>query len=329
MIEKKSVLITGIQGFLGRYLYNFLLRQKCFEIFGTDRIPDRLNIGYNHYFQGELQNQNDTEHIITTFQPSVVFHLAGVAHSENPEIFYDNNFFASYFLLEKMYQISQKGTYNPLIILLGTAAEYGANSNRPNSEEDELLPISHYGVSKSLQTYLAQFYARLGRLRVIIARPTNIIGPEQSGNFVVPMFAQEIVRMETGDAEPHLEVRNVSSSRDFIDVRDVIRALVLLVDAGKSGEVYNISSGNSVTIRDLAEKMCSLSRVPINIHDGENSVVRGSIHKQVSDFRKIKNTAGWKPEIPLMQSLEDILNQFRKKWQGDKVTEAQRNELKS
>ncbi len=311
MNKNTRVLVTGIQGFVGKHFYRYLLAQGDAEIFGIDRIPDALGMGEGFYFRADLAAalvQEET--IIDRIRPDVIFHLAGLTHGDRPVDFYDYNFLCGYHLCERLYRL-RSGEYDPLLVVLGTAAEYGAGARTGNTESDHLLPISHYGVSKALQTLMTQLFDRLRRLRVIIGRPSNITGPGQSHTYIIPDLAREIAKMEMHAAEPVLTIRNGSVVRDFVDIRDMVRALALLAESGRAGEVYNISSNSPVSVRMIAEELRGLARVPVSIREENVPVNPDSIPVQTSDNTKIRTDTGWSPRITLRQSIEDILNEQR------------------
>ena len=312
MNTTQRILITGIQGFLGKCLYRYLTEKGIYDIFGIDMVPDTLGLGSERYFQGDLASYLEGDRaLIRRIRPEVVFHLAGIARGDEPLLFFEHNFFTGYHLCETLHSM-QGASYDPLLIVLGTSAEYGAEARVSNVEDDRLLPLSHYGVSKALQTYMMLLYDRLRWMRAIIARPSNIIGPGQQCSFVVPDIAGKIVRMEQGKSENKLRIKNGYVIRDFIHVRDVAEALEFLKNKGKSGEIYNISSNSPVTIFALAEAFIPLARVRFTIEREELPLRPGAIPAQASDNSKLKNETGWEPKILLRQSLEEILEEERR-----------------
>ena len=312
MNNTKRILITGIQGFLGKYLYRYLLKSENCEIFGIDRIPDILGMSGGRYIQEDLVSPVESNgSVIDDIKPELIFHLAGITHGDDPALFYENNFFAAYRLCERLHRL-KSGQYDPQIVVLGTSAEYGARARIANTEKDELQPVSHYGVSKALQTYIVQLFDRLRWLKIIIARPSNIIGPGQPSKFIIPDFAREIAKIEKGIIKAELTIRNGSVVRDFIDVRDVVRALKVLTHSGKFGGIYNISSNYAVSVRELAEELRALAKIPVAICEEHAAVNSDAIPVQTSDNAKIRKETGWKPEIPFQQSIGEILDEQRK-----------------
>lgn len=312
MNKSRRILITGIQGFLGKYLYRYLLKSEESDIFGIDRIPDMLGMSGERYFRDNLgMPPENGRSIIDDIRPDLIFHLAGITHSDDPAQFYENNFFAGYRLCEKLH-MAKDSHYDPQVVVLGTSAEYGARAGIANTENDDLQPVSHYGVSKALQTHMTQLFGRLRWLKVIIARPSNIIGPGQPSKYIIPELAREIARIEKGMTKPELAVRNGSIVRDFIDVRDVVRALVALTRSGRHGGMYNISSNVPISVRTLAEEFRTLAKIPVTIREENVTVNSDSIPVQTSDNAKIRTETGWNPEIPLRQSIAEILDEHRK-----------------
>jgi GDP-4-dehydro-6-deoxy-D-mannose reductase len=198
------------------------------------------------------------------------------------------------------------------IVTVGSADVYGKvqPEDLPLTEESPLTPVSPYAASKiSADTVAYQAHLGFGQF-VVRTRPFNHLGPGQSAKFVAPALAERIAHNElTGDGV--LKVGNLSPRRDFTDVRDVVRAYRLLMEGGGSGEVYNVCSGEAIAVEDLANRlleMASTDQVLVPDPDLQRPV---DIPVLLGDSSKLQDQTGWKPEIPMSTTLEDLLNDMR------------------
>jgi GDP-4-dehydro-6-deoxy-D-mannose reductase len=228
-----------------------------------------------------------------------------------------------------MYEINVQGTLNILdslikqglacpFLLVGSGAQYGPPlpEEVPIRETNVCRPITHYAVTKAMQDLLGYSFWRQG-IPVIRTRAFNILGPRQSPTFVSSSIARQIAEIELGRKDPLIDVGNTNTERDFIDVRDVVRAYMLALEEGRPGEAYNIGSGRATSIRYVIEILLSLShRRGIVIQQDLARVREVDVPTQVADCSKLKKQTGWEPEISLEQSLGDMLDYWRVKLQG-------------
>lgn len=315
----KKILITGITGFAGSFLAEELLKNPDNQIFGTcfsQQGLDNLPI-IKSKTQSVILNLLDsykTKEIIDGIKPDVIFHLAALTSPaesfENPSEVMVNNIKAEISVLEAIRKTNLKDTR---ILITSSAEIYGIvdASNLPIDEDTPMCPTSPYAVSKIAQDYLGLQYYLSYKLNIIRVRPFNHIGPRQTPHFAVSTFAKKIAEIEKNTNEFVLSVGNLESKRDFTDVRDMVRAYVLLVEKGKIGEVYNIGSGISYKISEILEKLLSFSDKKIEIQKDE-ALLRPSDNPDLCcDNTKINRDTGWKPAIPIDTSLKDTLDYWR------------------
>lgn len=314
----KKILITGISGFAGSFLADLLVKEKSYEVFGTSLTDDCLNLVASkenvHLRKINLLHRDDVAELIADIRPDQIFHLAALTAPslsfKNPAETITNNVAAEIALLEavrKQYLINTK------ILIVSSADVYGrvAQSDLPTDEITEFQPTNPYAVSKIAQDYLGLQYYNSYNLHIIRVRPFNHIGPRQAANFVVPDFAKQIAEVEAGKREPRLRVGNLSTKRDFTDVRDMVRAYVAILDKGTSGDVYNIGSGVSHTIQEILDILLSISTKQITV-EKDPSLMRPSDNPEMlCDATKMKKITGWNAEIPLRQTLKDTLDYWR------------------
>ena len=300
-------LITGIAGFTGYHLFKHLQEVNPeLVIVGIDTSTPAYTGNYE-FIQADLLDCTGLLDLIGQVKPTYIFHLAGLNASDDPKLFYDINVMATVNLLEAVRK--NKDRIDPKLLIAGSSAEYGIVNEEelPISEGNPLRPISHYGVSKVAQDLLGFQYFKTYGLKVIRVRPFNLIGPGQSADFVCGALARQIVEVKKGVREPEILVGNLEPERDFIDVRDVVRAYLQLMTAGQDGEVYNIGSGKCYSIREVLEILLREAGVEIAVKQDKKRMRRSDILRHVSNIDKIRNETGWTPKVSVEESLQGML----------------------
>lgn len=303
-----KALITGVSGFVGSYLASHLA-SSGFEVFGFDRSGKRVD-----GCVVELCDINDAAAVaklVKKISPSLVFHLAGqssVAKSwDEPELTRRINADGTRNLFDAVAAAGIK----PRVLLVSSAEVYGIPGKFPTPETHEISPVSPYGESKVEQEKIALENVARG-LRVVISRSFNHTGPGQSSEFVCSNFARQVADIEAKRQQPVIKVGDLSIRRDFSDVRDVVRAYLLLLEKGVSGEAYNVCSGNSVAIGDVIGKLASLSSVKFKVErDPARVSDRVVIPRLQGDHSKLTAATGWRPALSFEQTLSDLLAYWR------------------
>ena len=314
-----KALITGISGFAGSHLAEFLIN-KGYEVFGTfyDKSTfSNLNgfIDKITLFQCDIRNYDNLKKIIVKVKPDEIYHLAAISFIptsfENPKLTFDTNFYGTLNLYESVKELK----ISPKILFVGSADEYGLikESDLPIKEDCPLKPLNPYSISKASADFLSYFYFRNYNLNVIRVRPFNHIGPRQSPEFVCSDFSKQIVEIERGLKEPIIKVGNLEAKRDFTDARDMVRAYWLAIQKGELGEVYNICSENVVSIKDLLNKLLSMSKKNIEIRKDFKKFRNLDIPLFLGDSKKFKKQTSWKQKFLFRKTLQDILNYWRNK----------------
>ena len=201
------------------------------------------------------------------------------------------------------------------ILFIGSADEYGLVKEKdiPIGESHPLLPVNPYSISKASADFLSFFYFKNYSLNIIRVRPFNHIGPKQSPEFVASDFAKQIAEIEKGLREPIIKVGNLEAKRDFTDVRDMVRAYWLASQKGELGKVYNICSENVVYIKDLLNKLLSMSKKNVEIRKDFKKFRNLDIPLFLGDSTKFKKQTSWKQKFLFRKTLQDILNYWRNK----------------
>jgi len=199
------------------------------------------------------------------------------------------------------------------VLLIGSAEEYGDTSNSagPIGETRPLAPANPYAITKSCQEDFGKLYCNAYAMDIVLVRAFNHIGPGQRPGFVIPDFCSSIAKTERGEQEPLLKIGNLDAMRDFTDVRDIVRAYRLLLEKGKSGEVYNVGSGLAIPISQLLAILIGMSKLPIHTEIDPNKYRPIDIKCIVADISKLKDATKWHPEISLKKSLTDSLEYWR------------------
>lgn len=311
------VLITGINGFVGGHLAEYLLAQGGWEVWGLARTPT-LTLPSLHgrvqVVQADLNDRDATRTAVTAVRPAAIIHLAGQAFV--PESFRDpaqtlcTNTLGALHLFLALIDADLRATR---VLVVGTNEEYGqiGPDDLPVTEQTPLRPTSPYGVSKATQSLLALQYHLSHGLDLVRVRPFTHIGPRQNERFVTAAFARQIARIEAGLQEPVLRVGNLDARRDFTDVRDIVRAYALLLHHGAAGAVYNVGSGNVVTIRAILDMLLAASAAHIDVRPDPALMRPIDIPLVYSDCAPLQRSTGWAPQIPLQQTLHDVLEYWR------------------
>jgi len=258
-------LITGISGFAGSHLAEFLLN-KGYKVYGTfyDKSTfSNLNgfIDKITLFECDIRNYDILKKIIRKVKPDEIYHLAAISFVptslKDPKLTFDTNLYGTLNLYQAIIDLKM----NPMILFVGSADEYGlVNENDlPIKEECPLRPINLYSISKASADFLSYTYFKNYHLKIIRVRPFNHIGPRQASYFVCSSFTKQIAEIERGIKETTIRVGNLEAKRDFTDVRDMVRAYWLALDKGEPGEVYNICSGRAIQIREFLNNLLELS----------------------------------------------------------------------
>ncbi|HSA14756.1 MAG TPA: GDP-mannose 4,6-dehydratase, partial [Spirochaetota bacterium] len=196
------------------------------------------------------------------------------------------------------------------ILSVGSSEEYGNVTKEilPLKEGMPLIPTSPYAVARLSQEWLSKVFCNGYGLDIIMTRSFNHIGPRQKDIFVIPSFAKQIMEIKSqGKKEGVLMTGDLSVIRDFLDVRDVVVAYDLLFSRGITGEIYNICSGNGISLMDVIAMISDIAGVSIHT-ETDKSLLRPTDNKIVfGSNAKIQEHTGWAPSISLKQSLTDVL----------------------
>ena len=309
-------LITGIGGFAGSHLADWLLSQGE-EVIGLVRDAQRIdNI---HHLRGKVEirscdvrDPDAMGAVLAELRPQRIYHLAALSFVPSANDSFAETFEINALAINHLLDAVQKVCPDSRILYVGSSEEYGLGKKTSFVETNSLKPQSLYGVSKAAGELLAQsFYKRYG-IDVVRARPFNHIGPRQDPRFVCSSFAQQVASIIVKKEKPAvIRTGNLQSSRDFTDVRDVVRAYHSIMQKGRTGEVYNICSEKLTKISDILDQLVATSGRSIRIEtDPARYREENQLPVQGSSGRLRKLTQ-WSPQIPFDQTLIDILEYWK------------------
>jgi GDP-4-dehydro-6-deoxy-D-mannose reductase len=201
----------------------------------------------------------------------------------------------------------------PVIQIACSSEEYGLvkPEETPIKETNPLRPLSPYGVSKVAMDYLGYQYHQSYGMRIVRTRGFNHTGPRRGEVFAESTFAKQVALIEKGKQEPVLSVGNLEAERDYTDVRDMVRGYFLAATKGRAGEVYNICSGKTWRIKKVLDYYLSLSKVKVEVKQDPARMRPSDVPILLGDNSKFVKQTGWRPQIPLEKTLEDLLNYWR------------------
>ena len=312
------MLITGFSGFVSRHFLNYLVENNLsYEVLGVDVNPPKFAMEdyaptlAMSFEQVNLLDKEALEDIIATFRPDYILHLASfssVAYSwQHPADCFMNN---TSIFLNVTEALRKHDLCDCRLLSVGSSEEYGdvKKEELPLQEDMPLVPVNPYAVARVSQEMMAKVLADSFGMQIMLTRSFNHMGPFQDERFVIPSFVRRILDIaESGAKSGEIETGDTSIVRDFVDVRDVVRAYYRLLLDGKAGEVYNICGEKGVSLAEVVDQIADIVGVSVTtrvnpdfVRPGDNQVVIGSAEK-------IRQDIGWTAEIPLRQTLMDMI----------------------
>jgi GDP-4-dehydro-6-deoxy-D-mannose reductase len=314
-------LITGITGFAGSHLAEYLLKeQPGVEVFGTLRWRSRMenveHLGKRiRLVEADLRDYSSMHRALEETRPDFIFHLAAQSFVPSSWSAPNDTIVTNVTGQTNLFEAIRILKLDPVVQLACSSEEYGLvlPDEVPIKETNPLRPLSPYAVSKVAQDYLGYQYFKSYDLKVIRTRGFNHTGPRRGQVFVTSNFCSQVAAIELGLQEPVIRVGNVEAIRDFTDVRDMVRAYWLAVTKGKPGEVYNIATGKGIRIREMLDRLLALSRVEVKVEVDPDRLRPSDVEILIGDSSKFRADTGWEPCIPFEQTLEDLLGYWREK----------------
>jgi GDP-4-dehydro-6-deoxy-D-mannose reductase len=303
------VLVTGAAGFAGSHLLEHLSARDDVTGWSRSEPPPEL-AGLARWQRVDLLARDTVRAALRELRPTVIYHCAGLPHVAQSwkagAAALEGNVLGTHVLLDELRRLG----CGARCLITGSATVYAA-SDQPIGEDGPLAPGSPYALSKLAQEERALRGIYEDGVEVVVARAFNHTGPRQGPAFAAPSFARQIALIERGELAPVIRVGNLEPKRDFTDVRDVVRAYVLLTERGVSGRVYNVCSGVGRSIRSLLEALVARSSVKVGIELDADKLRPSDTPALVGDPTRLEQETGWKPEVQFEQMLGDLLEYWR------------------
>jgi GDP-4-dehydro-6-deoxy-D-mannose reductase len=315
----KKAFITGIAGFVGSHLAELLLSQG-YEVYGllrarskTDHIESIIN--KLHLDDADLLDTHSLYGTISRIKPDYIFHLAAQSFVPtswvSPSVTLEVNIVGSANLFEAV----RMAGIDPVIQIACSSEEYGLvhSDELPIKETNPLRPLSPYAVSKLAMDYLGYQYFQSYKIRIVRTRGFNHTGPRRGDTFAESNFAKQVALIEKGKQEPVIHVGNLDASRDYTDVRDMVKAYILSVQKCDAGDVYNICTGSTIKIGDMLNMLLSMTKKKVKVLPDPMRMRPSDVPVLLGDNTKFVAKTGWSAEIPFTKTMEDLLNYWRER----------------
>lgn len=313
-----KVLITGATGFVGSHLCEYLLRQG-YEVHGTfiyqdefDRFPGSLRQNVTLH-KCDLTEIDQIRQVLKTERFDRVYNLAAISsvHKswKGQDLVIRVNLYGWLNLIETLQEFCPEAR----ILMISSGEVYGIvpEEQQPITEAQHLRPINPYADSKAAQEMFCYQYIHRYHAQIVIVRPFNHTGPRQVSSFVCPDFAKQITEIEQEKREPVMSVGNLEARRDFLDVRDVVRAYHLALEHCPVGSPVNVASGKAWSIQQVLDILLQFSQVPIEVRQDPERLRPSDVTLMLGDYSLLHKQTGWQPEIPFDETLLSVLEHWR------------------
>ena len=313
-VVRKRVLVTGALGFVGDHLFRELLRSGH-EVFGCDLECATAAAGASFAARAcDVSDPAAVAALVSELRPSAILHLAAQSSASKAFVQPRETFLVNALGTQNLFEAVRNHSTESVVLVVSSGEIYGPQEpgGRPANEDTPVVPVSPYALSKAVEDLLGLQYWKSHGIRSVRARPFNHTGPGQTTTFALPNFARQVALAEAGRSEPVIEVGNLEAVRDFLDVRDVVRAYLLLLEHGKPGEAYNICSGRPRSMQSLLDALLSMSKTKVTLKRVESRMRPSDISYLVGDNSKLRQHTGWEPAYRLEDTLLELLEQWRK-----------------
>ena len=316
-----KVLVTGIGGFAGSYLADYILHNTNAKLFGILRDLEkddniREHNGSIELSTCEISDFQSVFKVVKEIKPDIIFHVAGQAFVpssfENAADTFKTNVIGTINIFEavKACEIA------PRIVVVTSGEVYGETFGLPalHTEQSIPQPVNPYAASKTSVDYIAQTYKKYEGLNIVIARPFNHTGPRQKPNFVCSSLAKQIVGIQKANAPKILRVGNIKARRDFTDVRDIVRGYWMLSQIdNRTNFIFNLCSGHIYSIEQIIKLYEEIIGVTFELNVEPKRLRGYDIQLLAGSANAINHSVGWKAEIPLKQTLTELLDYWTNK----------------
>lgn len=312
-------LITGITGFAGSHLAEYLLAEHPeVGVYGTYRWRSRMeNVEHLrdriHLLESDLRDFSSVLAALDRVRPDYIFHLAAQSFVPASWVAPNETLTTNIAGQTNIFEAIRVLHLDPVVQIACSSEQYGLvlPHETPIKEDNPLRPLSSYAVSKVAQDLLGYQYFKSYGLRVVRTRGFNHTGPRRGQVFVTSNFSSQVAAIELGMQEPVIKVGNLDAIRDFTDVRDMVRAYWLAVTRAKPGEVYNIATGTGIHIREMLDQLLALSSARVRVEVDPERLRPSDVEILIGDSSKFRADTGWEPRIAFSKTLADLLAYWR------------------
>jgi len=311
------LLVTGAGGFVGGHLVELLRREEPkTHVHGIVSPHGSLARGPApgaRLVEADLDDPAAAAAVVEEVRPDGIVHLAGQSSVHQSWLDPGGTLRTNVLGIVHLLDAARRAGLRPSVLVVGSAEEYGAvpGAEMPIRETAPLRPASPYAVSKVAQGALALLYGPAGGMRVVLTRTFHHTGPGRGEAFAESSFARQIAEIEHGLRPAVIEVGNLDAVRDFTDVRDVVRAYLLLLEKGEAGHAYNVCSGRGRRIREILDLLLGRSTARVEVRVADDRLRPSDVPVQVGDPARLRAATGWEPRIPLEDTLQDLLSDWR------------------
>ncbi len=316
------LLVTGAGGFVGGHLID-LVRRESPETSLHGVVQPHGSLAWTsskgaRIHEADLDDPASAAAVIEEVRPDAVVHLAGQSSVQQSWLDPGGTLRTNVLGIVHLLDAARRAALRPAVLVVGSAEEYGpvSASELPIREDAPLRPASPYAVSKLAQGALALLYGPAGGMRVVLTRTFHHTGPGRGEAFAESSFARQIAEIENGLRPAVIEVGNLDAVRDFSDVRDVVRAYLMLLEKGEPGQAYNVCSGRGLSIREVLDLLLASSSALVEVRIDQQRLRPADVPAQVGDPSRLRAATGWQPRIPIAETLRDLLADWRARVAG-------------
>lgn len=305
-MSQRRALITGAAGFLGGHLLSHMAGLG-WQATGTGLAATLPNM-----LACDLTNATAVAGLVQQTAPEVIFHTAALTPASAPKASYSDYMTVNVNGTVNLLEAVRQHVPDARVILVTSSAMYGLPSAADGiiHEDSPLRPVNAYGVSKASQHLVGYQFTAQHQLDVVRVCPFNLIGYGLPKGLAAADFAAQIVAVERGKQPPIIRVGDLSGQRDFLDVADAVSALIALVEAGQSGEAYNLASAEAVSMHSLLTTLLAMSEQSIRV-EPRTALIPNTVPVQIGLHDKLTAATAWQPRVALAQSLADVLAYWR------------------
>lgn len=304
----KKVLIFGVGGFVGRYLSHEFY-DNGYKVYGSDirrtgSVPEFVDFRECNLLDGEY-----IKNMILDIKPTYVVNLAAIS-----------NVGLSWKIPQNTIAVNVNGTLNileasrqcdemPRVLLIGSSEEYTI-SDKPMDENCELNANNPYGISKMMQEKFSDIYRSRYGMKIFHVRPFNHIGIGQADTFVIPSFCKQVAEIEKSGKLGTIYVGNLSVKRDFGNVKDVVRAYRMVIESDNCENIYNIGTGNSISLQDILNYIISLSSQQVTVEIDPNRFRPADNSVICCNYGFINSELGWQPQYSIYDTIKELYQYY-------------------